>query len=72
MIRQEDYDAYAARGLGQTAQFLNSESLFDLSLGSRRAVKEEIGRAVGDSKLWRWSSGESKLGKVARKMFCRG
>ena len=73
MIRQEDYDAYAVRGLGQTAQFLNSESLFDLSVGSRRAVKEEIGRAVGGNKLWRWpSGGESKLGKVARKMFCRG
>ena len=33
VIRREDYDAYAARELGQMAQFLNSESLLDLSAG---------------------------------------
>ena len=73
MIQQEDYDAYAARELGQTAQFLNSESLLDLSVRGRRAVKWGIGGAVGGSRLWRWPrGGRGKLGKVTRKIFCRG
>lgn len=73
VIRQEDYDAYAAQELSQTAQFLNSESLLDLSVRGGRVVRGKIGRAVGGSGLWRWSrAGKSKLEKVTRKMFCRG
>ena len=70
VIQQEDYDAYAARELGRTTQFLNSESLLNLSVRGRRAVKGGIGSS---SRLWRWPcGGESRLGKVTRKMFCRG
>jgi hypothetical protein len=73
VIRQEDYDAYAAREFGQTTQFLNSESLLDLSVRGRRAIKGEVGRAVSGIRLWMWPrGGESKLGRLTRKMFCRG
>ena len=76
VIRQEDYDAYAARELGQTTtQFLNSESLLDLSVRGGRTVKGMIGKAAGAGAgggLWRWPcSWKSKLRKVA-KMFRRG
>jgi len=73
VIRQEDYDAYEARELGQTRQFLNSESLLDLSVRGGRAARGMIGRGVsGGSRLWGWScGGESRLRKVTRKMLCR-
>ncbi|KAF9646994.1 hypothetical protein BDM02DRAFT_3130017 [Thelephora ganbajun] len=73
VIQQEDYDTYAARELGQTTQFLNSESLLDLSIRGGRAAKGIFERAVGGSRSWRWPwSGKNQLEKVTGKMFCRG
>ena len=70
VIRQEDY---GTNELGQTTQFLNSESLLDLSVRGGRVAEGKDGRGVGDSRLWRWTrSGKSKLGKLTRKMLCRG
>ena len=73
VIRREDYDAYAAREHGQTTQFLNSESLLDLSIRGRRTVKGSIGGAPSGRGLCAgWPcSWKSKLGKVT-KVFRRG
>jgi len=69
VIRREDYDAYEAHELGQTTQFLNSESLLDLSIRGGRLR----GEGSGGSTLWRWPrGGKNKLGKVTRKLLCRG
>jgi len=71
VIRREDYDAYQARELGQPTQFLNSESLLDLSVRGGRAGQGKTGRDSGGSRLWRWPrGGESKLGKVTRRILC--
>lgn len=75
IIRHEDYDAYEARELGRTTQFLNSESLLGLSVGSENAAKEKDGRGVGGSMRWRWRwprDGKSMLGGFTKKMSCRG
>ena len=72
VIRREDYDAYEAHELGQTPQFLNSESLLDLSVRDGRLRGEE-GEGSGGSTLWRWPrGGKNKLGKATRKLLCRG
>ena len=74
VIRQEDYDAYAADGLGRTTQVLKSESLLDLSVRGGREAKGIIGRIIRASRLWRWPRGResSESEQVARGTFCRG
>jgi hypothetical protein len=52
LIRHEDYDAYAAHELDQTARLLNNESLLDLSIKGGRAAKGMIERVIGGGKLW--------------------
>jgi hypothetical protein len=72
IIQQEDYDAFAARELGQTTQFLNSESVLDLPARGKRAGKGMVEKVVGGDGLSGWPrSWKTKLGKIA-KMFCRG
>lgn len=45
----------------------------DLSVRGGRTVKGKMERTVGGSRLWRWPrDGKSKLGKVTKKLFCRG
>jgi hypothetical protein len=72
VIRQEDYDAHAAHELGQRTQFLNSESLLNLSVKGGRAAKGMLGKAVGGNGWWKWPCRlRGKLGKVTKGMFRR-
>jgi len=73
VIRREDYDAYEAHELGQTTQFLNSESLLDLSVRGGRLRGEGKEGGASSPPVWRWPrDGKNKLGKVTRKILCRG
>ena len=72
VIRQEDYDAYAARELGQTTQLINSESLLDLPTRGKRTVRGMTEKAAGGDGFSGWPcSWKTKLGKIGR-MLCRG
>lgn len=70
VIPREDYEAYEANELGRTTQFLNSESLLDLSVRGGR-LRGEGREESGGSMLSGWPR-DGKLGKVTRKLLCRG